>query len=147
MEKLKKNKMNKRSKKYKMSKRTWIILAVFIVVIIGVITVCLANKNSEKYQKNKMEKLVSKWAEEYYTEELVDIASGYIKLKASKGESISINLDSLKNFGKDIEIIKNKKTGKTCDDINTYVSIKVDKNAKDISKDYEIEEVVLDCFE
>ena len=94
-----------------------------------------------------MEKLVSKWAEEYYVEEFANMASGYIKDKTSIGESISINLDALKKFGKDITIIKNSENGKKCDDINSYVSIKVNRQAKDISKEYQIEKVVLDCFE
>ena len=53
MENLRKNKINKKSKKYKMSKRTWIILGILIVIIVSIIAVCIANKNSEKYQKNK----------------------------------------------------------------------------------------------
>jgi len=146
MKKEEKNNLNKKSKKYKMSKKTWIILTISILVVIlivfGVIYI-----NSEKYQRNKMEKLVSKWAEEYYTDELVNVAAGYINSKTQNNESIIINLDALKNFGKDIEKIKNNKPGKQCDDIDSYVSIKVDKDAKDISKDYKIEKVVLDCFE
>lgn len=146
MKKEKKNNLNKKSKKYKMTKRTWTILTILIIVI-GLIVLGIVYINSERYQKNKMEKLVSKWAEEYYTDELVNVASGYINTKTQNDESITINLDALKSFGKDIEKIKNNKTGKQCDDIDSYVSIKVDKDAKDISKDYEIEKVVLDCFE
>lgn len=146
MESRKKNRTIKKSKKYKMSKKTFVILAAFLIVI----TISISGiiyLNSEKYEKKKMEKLVSDWADEYYNKELVSMASGYIKTKVNKEENININLDALKNFGKNIEIVKNKKTGRQCDDIDTYVSIKVDKNAKDISKEYKIEKVVLDCFE
>lgn len=146
MKSRKKNITIKKSKKYKMTKRTFIILLLFIVII-TILILGLIYLNSEKYEKKKMERLVSDWAEEYYTEELTNIASGYIKTKADRGEEININLDALKNFGKDIEIVKNKKTSMQCDDIGTYVSIKVDKNAKDISKEYKIKEVILDCFE
>ena len=147
MESRKKNRKNKKNKRFKMSKRTWFILIIFALILIAITTFAIIYLNSEKYQKNKLEKVLSGWAEEYYTEELVKVASGYIKLKTQKGENININLDALKNFGKNTEIVKNKKTGRTCDDIDTYVSIKVDKDAKDISKEYKIEKVVLDCFE
>lgn len=146
MESRKKNRKSKKNKKYKMTKRTF---GIFIVFTVGVTVLVLSiiYLNSEKYEKKKMEKTVTNWAEEYYTKELVNIASGYIKTKAGRGENININLDALKNFGKDTKIIENKKTGKKCDDIDTYVAIKVDKNAKDISKDYKVEKVVLNCFE
>lgn len=146
MESRKKNRTVKKSKKYKMTKRTWIIfLSLILIICLGIFSVIYLN--SEKHEKNKMEKRVSKWAEEYYTEELVNIASGYIKAKTQNNESVYINLDALKNFGKNIEIIKNSKTNQICDDVNSYVSIRVDKDADDISKDYKIEKVVLDCFE
>lgn len=146
MESRKKNRTVKKSKKYKMTKRTWIIfLSLILIICLGIFSVIYLN--SEKHEKNRMEKMVSKWAEEYYTEELVNIASGYIKAKTQNNESVYINLDALKNFGKNIEIIKNSKTNQICDDVNSYVSIRVDKDADDISKDYKIEKVVLDCFE
>ena len=147
MENSKKNKTSKKSKKYKMSKKTWIILIIFAIIILGLFVFKIVHKDTEKSEKIKMEKLVSKWAEEYYVEEFANMASGYIKDKTSIGESISINLDALKKFGKDITIIKNSENGKKCDDINSYVSIKVNRQAKDISKEYQIEKVVLDCFE
>lgn len=146
MESRKKNRTVKKSKKYKMTKRTWIIfLSLILIICLGIFSVIYLN--SEKHEKNRMEKMVSKWAEEYYTEELVNIASGYIKAKTQNNESVYINLDALKNFGKNIEIVKNSKTNQICDDVNSYVSIRVDKDADDISKDYKIEKVVLDCFE
>ena len=146
MESRKKNRTVKKNKKYKMTKRTWIILlSIILVVCLAVISVIYLN--SEKYEKNKMEKMVGKWAEEYYKEELVNIASGYIKTKTKNDETININLDALKKIGKNIEIVKNSKTNQMCDDVNSYVSIRVDKDAQDISKDYKIEKVVLDCFE
>jgi len=146
MESRKKNRNVKKNKKYKINKRTFVIL-LFFCVIITISILSIIYLNSEKYEKKKMEKLVSNWAEEYYNEELVNIASKYIKTRAARGENININLDALKNFGKDIKIVKNKKTGRQCDDIDTYISINVDKNAKDISKEYKIEKVFLDCFE
>lgn len=146
MESRKKNRNVKKHKKYKMTKRTFIILFAFIVII-AILILGLIYLNSEKYEKKKMERMVSNWAEDYYNEELIKIASGYIKAKSARGETININLDSLKKYGKNTEIVKNKKTGKQCDDIDTYVSINVDKDAKDIKKDYKIEKVVLDCFE
>jgi len=146
MESRKNNRNIKKNKKYKINKRTFVIL-LFFCVIITISILSIIYLNSEKYEKKKMEKLVSNWAEEYYNEELVNIASKYIKTRAARGENININLDALKNFGKDIKIVKNKKTGRQCDDIDTYISINVDKNAKDISKEYKIEKVFLDCFE
>jgi len=147
MKEIKKNKTNKKSKKYKMSKKTWIILTVVVLIVITIATCSIIYLNSEKYQKNKMEKLVSKWAEEYYLEELVNIAPEYVKAKANEGENITINLNALESVDKDISEIKNKKNNDTCDDINSYVIIKVEKNAKDITKDYKIEKVILDCFD
>ena len=90
---------------------------------------------------------MEKWAEEYYTEQLVKVASGYIKTKAERGESITINIDALKKYGKDTSQIKNTKKNKQCNDIESYVSIKIKKDAKNIEKDFILEKVVLDCFE
>ncbi len=140
---MKKTKAN--SKRYKMTKKAWIII-VLGIFIVGLIVSAFIYINSEKYEKKKLQKTLTDWAEEYYEEKLVSVASGYIKSKAQDGESITINLDALKKFGKNTEIIKNSKNNKQCDDIDTYVSIKVDKNAQDISKDYEVERVILDCF-
>ena len=146
MKKEKNNVKNKSKKKYKMSKRTRIVLALAIFVIIILIVAILKYTNSEKYQKKKMEKLVISWAEEYYEDKLASIASLYIKSKANNNQNITINLDALKKFGKDTDVIKNSKNNRKCDDIDSYVSIKVEKDAKDIKKEYKVEKVVLDCF-
>lgn len=138
---------NTKKKKYKASKRTWIILSIFLLVLICIITGVLLYTNSEKYEKKKVEKTMEKWAKEYYTEQLVKVASGYIKTKAERGESITINIDALKKYGKDTSQIKNTKKNKQCNDIESYVSIKIKKDAKNIAKDFMLEKVVLDCFE
>lgn len=138
---------NKKKKKYKASKRTWIILGTFLVILICFVIGFFAYTNSEKYEKKKIEKKMEKWAEEYYTEQLVKVASGYIKTKAERGESITINIDALKKYGKDTSQIKNTKKNKQCNDIESYVSIKIKKDAKNIEKDFILEKVVLDCFE
>lgn len=137
---------NVKKKKYKATKKTWIILTVFVIAVIGIVTSILVYTNSEKYEKKKVEKTMKNWAEEYYTEKLSKVASGYIKTKAERGESITINIDALKKYGKDTSELKNTKTGMQCNDIDSYVVIKVDENANDISKDYYVQEVVLDCF-
>ena len=146
MKKEKTNIKSKKTKKYKMTNRTWIILSIFSVFIIGLIIFLVTYMTSEKYEKKVLERKLSNWAEEYYTEKLTDVASEYIKDKASNDENVTINLDVLKKFGKDTEIVKNSRTNKQCDDIDSYVVIKVDKDAKDIKKDYKVEKVVLDCF-
>lgn len=138
---------NTKKKKYKASKRTWIILSIFLLVLICIITGVLLYTNSEKYEKKKVEKTMEKWAKEYYTEQLVKVASGYIKTKAERDESITINIDALKKYGKDTSQIKNTKKNKQCNDIESYVSIKIKKDAKNIAKDFILEKVVLDCFE
>lgn len=142
---MKKEKNNKR-KKYKMTKKTWIILSI-VLVVIGLGISLVIYMNSEIYEKNKLEKTVTNWAEEYYTEFLCNKASSYVKEKAEKGENININLKALKDFGKNVEIIKNTKTKKECDEFGTYVYISVDKDASDIKKEYKIDKVVLDCFD
>ncbi len=138
---------NTKKKKYKASKRTWIILSIFLLVLICIITGVLLYTNSEKYEKKKVEKTMEKWAKEYYTDQLVKVASGYIKTKAERDESITINIDALKKYGKDTSQIKNTKKNKQCNDIESYVSIKIKKDAKNIAKDFILEKVVLDCFE
>lgn len=138
---------NTKKKKYKASKRTWIILSIFLLVLICIITGVLLYTNSEKYEKKKVEKTMEKWAKEYYTEQLVKVASGYIKTKAERDESITINIDALKKYGKDTSELKNTKKNKQCNDIESYVSIKIKKDAKNIAKDFILEKVVLDCFE
>lgn len=138
---------NTKKKKYKASKRTWIILSIFLLVLICIITGVLLYTNSEKYEKKKVEKTMEKWAKEYYTDQLVKVASGYIKTKAERNESITINIDALKKYGKDTSQIKNTKKNKQCNDIESYVSIKIKKDAKNIAKDFILEKVVLDCFE
>lgn len=138
---------NSKRKKYKASKKTWIILTVFAVILVGIIASVVVYTNSESYNKKQVENKMKAWAEEYYTEKLSKVASGYIKTKVERGESITINIDALKNYGKDTSELKNSKTGKQCNDIDTYVVIKVDSNAEDISKDYTVESVVLDCFD
>lgn len=136
-----------KKKKYKASKKTFVILTIFVIVIIGIVASILVYTNSEKYEKKKVENKMKNWAEEYYTEKLSKVASGYIKTKTERGESITINIDALKNYGKDVTELKNTKTGKQCNDIDSYVVIKVSENANDISKDYIVQEVVLDCFD
>lgn len=138
---------NTKKKKYKASKRTWIILSIFLLVLICIITGVLLYTNSEKYEKKKVEKTMEKWAKEYYTDQLVKVASGYIKTKAERDESITINIDALKKYGKDTSELKNTKKNKQCNDIESYVSIKIKKDAKNIAKDFILEKVVLDCFE
>ena len=138
---------NTKKKKYKASKRTWIILSIFLLVLICIITGILMYTNSEKYEKKKGEKTMEKWAKEYYADQLVKVASGYVKTKAERGESITINIDALKKYGKDTAVLKNTKKNKQCNDIESYVAIKVNKNANDISKDFTVEKVVLDCFD
>ena len=64
-----------------------------------------------------------------------------------KWENITINIDALKKYGKDTSQIKNTKKNKQCNDIESYVSIKIKKDAKNIEKDFILEKVVLDCFE
>lgn len=140
-------KENKSTKKNKNMKRKKLLLAISILIVVFIIILTIIYMNSEKYEKNKMEKLVRKWSKEYYTTKLTDIASEYLIDRANKGEEITINLDALKKFGKDITVIKNSKTDKVCDEINSYAIIKIEKNTKDIKKDYKIEKVVLDCFE
>ena len=133
------------NKKYKISKRTGIILIITIIFIVLTITI-IKYVNSEKYQEKRIGKLVISWAEEYYAEKFTDIAPSYINMKAENGENITINLGTLKKFGKDTSLIKNSKYNRKCDDIDTYVVIKVAKGAKNIKKDYKVEKVVLDCF-
>ena len=144
MKKEKNNRKKKKTGKFKISKRTLLICAAIICIVLMLAIVVYLN--SEKHQKKKAQKTVLSWAKEIYEEKIADISADYVKYKAENGESILINLQTLKNLGKDTSVIKNKKIDRVCSDVDTYVTIKVDKNAKNIKKDYKVEKVVLDCF-
>ena len=134
--------MNRKEKKNnKKGNRRLVILFIVIVILI---TFCILIFNSSYIKEKILEKKLAHMAEEYYTEKFIKIAKSYM---AEKG-SISINLETLKDYGKDISIFKNPKTGKKSTDVGTYVTITIDKDTvKDWSKDYKVEKVVIDCFD
>lgn len=135
--------MNRREKKTN-KKGNKKFLVISIVVILVLLISCVLIFNNSYVKEKILERKLSNMAEEYYTEKFIKIAKSYM---AEKGR-ISINLETLKDYGKDTSIFKNTKTGKKSTDVGTYVTITIDKDTvKDWSKDYKVEKVVIDCFD